>query len=73
MSLVQVSMGFLVPLAIHEYVYLFKIKLFKKYSNFTIEVNGIRYGTSCYINQHTGYSCNLIHKQQILKKSSQSA
>ena len=28
--------------AIHEYVYLFRIKLFKKFSNFNIEVNGDR-------------------------------
>ena len=39
MSLDQVSIGFLTSLAIHEYVYLFKIKLFKKFSNFNIEVN----------------------------------
>ena len=29
-------------LPIHEYVYFIKIKLFKNYSNFNIEVNGHR-------------------------------
>ena len=38
----QVSIGFLTPSAIHEYVYFIKIKLFKNYSNFNIEVNGDR-------------------------------
>ena len=36
----QVSIGFLTPLAIHKYVSFIEIKLFKKYSNFNIEVNG---------------------------------
>ena len=38
----QVSIGFLTALAIQEYVYFIKIKLFKNYSNFNIEVNGDR-------------------------------
>ena len=38
----QVSIGFLTPLAIHKYVSFIEIKLFKKYSNFNIEVNGDR-------------------------------
>ena len=38
----QVSRGFLTALAIHEYVSFIEIKLFKKYSNFNIEVNGDR-------------------------------
>ena len=38
----QVPLGYLTPLAIHEYVYFIEIKLFKNYSNFNIEVNGDR-------------------------------
>ena len=38
----QISIGFLTPLAIHEYVSFIEIKLFKKYSKFNIEVNGDR-------------------------------
>ena len=38
----QVSIGFLTPLAIHEYVSFIEIKLFKKYSIFNIGVNGDR-------------------------------
>ena len=38
----QVSIGFLTSLVIHEYVYFVEIKLFKNYSNFSIEVNGDR-------------------------------
>ena len=38
----QVSIGFLTPLATHEYVIFIEIKLFMKYSNFNIGVNGDR-------------------------------
>ena len=38
----QVSIGFLTPLAIQEYVSFIKIKLFKIFSIFNIAVNGDR-------------------------------
>ena len=38
----QVSIGFLTPLAIHEYVSFIKIKLIRNYNKFNIEVNGDR-------------------------------
>ena len=37
----QVSIGFLTSLVVHENVYFIEIKLFKNYSNFNIEVNGV--------------------------------
>ena len=38
----QVTLGFLSSLATTGYVYFIKIKLFKNYSDFNIEVNGDR-------------------------------
>ena len=72
MSLVQVSIGFLVSLPLHEYVYLFKIERITAFLPFKSMGDDKRSKceTSCFINYHTSHGCSPIHHQQGSDKES---